>query len=110
MANIFHQEHGDVIEIVAAADITANDIIDIGGSGQVGVALASCLSGEKVNIKLNGVIKAGKPAETHALGAVLTANVAPTNTFSAAGGVAAKGVCVAASGDSEAYVLVKLIN
>lgn len=106
MATIFHQKDGDVIEWVAAADVTANDYIDVGG--KIGIALGSCLSGESVSVKLTGVVKAAKPAEIHTAGDVLTGNVAPTNTFSTAGGVAATGICLADSGSSDAYVLVRL--
>lgn len=104
MSNIFHQKAGDVIEWVAAADITANDLIDVGG--KIGVALASCLSGEKVSLKMTGVIKAAT-GETLSAGDVVGINPAPTNTAAAAGSVTAAGIVTADNGGGST-VLVRL--
>lgn len=104
MSNIFHQKEGDVIEWVAASDITANDFIDVGG--KIGVALNSGLTGEKVTLKLTGVVKAATVEDLSA-GDVVGINPAPTNTAAAAGSVTAAGV-VTADNNAGATVLVRL--
>jgi predicted RecA/RadA family phage recombinase len=104
MATIFHQNAGDVIDWVAAADVLADDFIDVGG--KLGIALNSGATGETISVKLTGVIKAAKAAEAQNAGQVVTANTT-TNTVAIAGGdIAAAGVVIqdAASGDATALV------
>lgn len=106
MATIFVQEAGDVIEWTAAADITADDFVDVGG--KLGIALASCLSGEKVSVKLTGVIRATKVAEELVAGASANATLA-TNTIEAAGtDVTDVGIVTETAAIGDATVLVRL--
>lgn len=106
MSQIFHQKDGDVIEMIAQGDVSPSDFVDVGG--KLGVALNGGAAGDAISVKLNGVIAAGKGAETHTFGQVLGADVAPTNTVGTGGALTTCATVVADSGDSEATVLVRL--
>lgn len=106
MASIFHQEEGNIIEIVAAADVAVNDFIDVGG--KLGVALISGLTGETVTVKLTGVLKAPKAAEAHSFGDTLTANTTTGQMALAGGDIAAAATVIQDSGSGEATVLCRI--
>lgn len=110
MTQIFHQNDGDVVDMVATAAVTSGDFIDV--DGKLGVALISGAIGETITVKLNGVVDATKAsaAEDMPFGTAITANSAPTNTVVLTGGdIAAAGVVVGPdSGSGTAKVYVKL--
>lgn len=106
MSRMFHQKDGDVIEMIAAADVTVDDFIDVGGN--LGVALGTAATGEKVSVKVTGVINAPKAAEAHSFGDVVTANTTTNEVALAGGDVAAAGVVVEDSGSGAATVKVRL--
>lgn len=107
MSQIFHAKEGDVINMTAASDVAVDDFIDV--NGNLGIALISGASGDEISVKLTGIIKAPKTAESLAFGDTVTANSAPTNNVVATGGdINGGGVVVKAAASGDATVLVRL--
>lgn len=108
MATIFHLKDADVIEMTAGADVSPNDLINVGG--KLGVALNGGASGDKISVKMTGVIEATKTSASDviAFGDTLGAEVAPANTVGAGGTLAAVLTAVAASGNGDTTVLARL--
>lgn len=105
MATVFVQDAGDVVEWTAAADITADDFVDVGG--KLGIALNSALSGELCSVKVTGVARLAKDGGTYAAGAVLNADVAG-NQIASGGALTGVGIATQAAAGGDATVLVRL--
>ena len=105
MATVFVQELGDIIEWTATADITSDDFVDVGG--KLGVALASAATGDKVSVKLTGVIRAPKDGSAYTAGDSLNASTS-TNVIGAGGDLTDIGVCTQDAGAGDATILCRL--
>jgi predicted RecA/RadA family phage recombinase len=106
MSQIFHLKDGDVIEMIATGDVTADDFVSV--NGNLGIALGSGSAGDAISVKLTGVIEAAKGAEAFSFGDAVQANAAPVNTIAASGDIAGGGVCVKDAATEDATVLVRL--
>lgn len=108
MATVFVQDAGDIVEWVATADVTSNDFIAVGT--KLGIALGSCLSGEKVSVKLTGVARLTKGvAEDYTAGTSVHADItAQTIVKTTAGDIDDVGIVTETSLSAVGTVLVRL--
>ncbi len=106
MSKLFVQELGDVIEWTAAADITSDDFIDVGG--KLGIALASCASGEKVSVRMVGVIRGPKGGAAMAAGDVVNADTTTGEIVASGGDITGAGIVTEAADAGDSTVLVWL--
>jgi predicted RecA/RadA family phage recombinase len=106
MSTVFIQDAGDIIEWTAAADVTSNDFIEIGT--MLGIALGSCLSGEKVSVKVTGVARLAKDAYNLAVGATVHSTTASNVVSGSTSTLDNVGIALEAAGTGVGTVLVKL--